>query len=59
MNLMNNKGNHMSRLVKILVVTYGGLPIGADDSLLWELADGHGVGNAYWECKWESIHIDR
>lgn len=55
-NLTNNKGIHMSRLVKTLVVSYGGLPIGADDNLLWELADGHGVGNAYWECKWESIH---
>ena len=42
-NLTNNKGIHMSRLVKTLVVTYGGLPIGADDSLLWELAEGHAV----------------
>lgn len=54
-NLSHSKGIHMSRLVKPLIEGSKKL-IEPDDGLLLELGESHGVDNAYWECKWDSMH---
>ncbi|MDD2259275.1 MAG: GTP cyclohydrolase, FolE2/MptA family [Methanoculleus sp.] len=56
-SLLHSKGIHMSRLVKTLVVDYANSIIQPEDGLLYSLADGHDVRNAYWECQWESMHV--
>ncbi len=56
-NLVENKGIHMSRLIKTLVIDYVEDYIGMDNELLYDLADGQKVANAYWECTWQSLHM--
>ncbi len=54
-SLRDMNGIHMSRLVKVLH-EYDGEAIEPDDGLLEELCSSHDVKDAYWECKWESMH---